>query len=56
MIREQITQREISKYLEIDESRISDILKLKIESFTLDRLLTYVAKIHADIKVLITAT
>ncbi len=50
-----ITQREMAKYLEVDESRISDILKGKIESFTLDRLLTYIAKIHPHIKVLITA-
>lgn len=34
-----------------DESRISDILRGKIESFTLDRLIGYAEKLHPGLKV-----
>ena len=50
-----VTQRELARQLEVDESRISDIFRGKIENFTLDRLLAYVSKLHPNIKILITA-
>lgn len=50
-----LTQRELAKQLEIDDSRISDILRGKMEGFTLDRLLGYAAKLHQNIRVQISA-
>jgi predicted XRE-type DNA-binding protein len=48
-------QKEIAEKLGVDESRISDLLRGKIEGFTLDRLLDYAQKLHPRLRVEITA-
>jgi predicted XRE-type DNA-binding protein len=50
-----LLQKQVAEKLEIDESRISDILRGKIESFTLDRLMSYAEKLHRKLKVKIEA-
>ena len=48
-------QKEIAEKLGVDESRISDILRGKLESFTLDRLIGYAEKLHPGLRVEINA-
>ena len=48
-------QKEIADKIGVDESRISDILRGKIESFTLDRLIGYAEKLHPGLRVEIRA-
>ena len=50
-----LKQREIAELIGVDESRISDILHGKIESFTLDRLVGYVEKIFPSFRIKILA-
>jgi len=50
-----LLQKEIAEKLGVDESRISDILRRKIESFTLDRLISYAEKLHPRLRVEINA-
>jgi predicted XRE-type DNA-binding protein len=51
----QLLQKDIAEKLGIDDSRISDILRGKIEGFTLDRLVNYAEKLHPGLKVRIVA-
>jgi predicted XRE-type DNA-binding protein len=48
-----LLQKEIADLLGIDESRISDILRGKLEGFTLDRLIGYAQVLHPGLKVTI---
>ena len=48
-------QKEIAEKLGVDESRISDLLRGKIESFTLDRLIGYAEKLHPGLRIKIIA-
>jgi len=48
-------KKEIATQIGVDESRISDILRGKIESFTLDRLIGYAEKLHPGLKLQIIA-
>jgi len=48
-----ITQVELARILEIDQARVSEIVKYKIDLFTVDRLLSLVEKINPDIKVVV---
>ncbi len=50
-----LLQRDLAKELGINESRVSDILRGKIESFTLDRLLSYAEQLHPKLKIIILA-
>jgi predicted XRE-type DNA-binding protein len=50
-----LLQKEIAAQIGVDESRISDILRGKIESFTLDRLIGYAEKLHPGLKLQIVA-
>ena len=50
-----LLQKDIARKLGVDESRISDILRGKIESFTLDRLIGYAEKLHPRLKVQVIA-
>jgi predicted XRE-type DNA-binding protein len=50
-----LKQRELAQLIGVDESRISDILRGKIESFTLDRLVGYVEKIFPSFRIKILA-
>ncbi len=50
-----LLQKEIAIRIGVDESRISDILRGKFESFTLDRLIGYAEKLHPGLKVQIVA-
>lgn len=50
-----LLQKEIATRIGIDESRISDILRGKIDSFTLDRLIGYAEKLHPGLKLQIIA-
>ena len=50
-----LLQKEIATRIGIDESRISDILRGKIQSFTLDRLIGYAEKLHPGLKLQIIA-
>lgn len=48
-------QKEIAEKIGVDESRISDLLRGKIESFTLDRLIGYAEKLHPGLRIQIIA-
>jgi predicted XRE-type DNA-binding protein len=50
-----LLQKEIAIRIGVDESRISDILRGKIEGFTLDRLIDYAEKLHPGLKLQIVA-
>ena len=50
-----LLQKEIAEKIGIDESRISDILRGKFASFTLDRLISYAEKLHPGLRVQIDA-
>jgi len=50
-----LLQKEIAEKIGVDESRISDILRGKFESFTLDRLIGYAEKLHPGVRVQISA-
>ena len=50
-----LLQKDIAAKIGVDESRISDILRGKIEDFTLDRLIGYAEKLHPELKVYIVA-
>ena|SRR3569832_983363 len=51
----ELLQKEIARQIGVDESRISDILRGKIEGFTLDRLIGYAEKLHPGLKIKIIA-
>ena len=50
-----LLQKEIAAQIGVDESRISDILRGKIEGFTLDRLIGYAEKLLPGLKLQILA-
>jgi predicted XRE-type DNA-binding protein len=50
-----LMQKELAERIGVDESRISDILHGKIESFTLDRLVSYGEKIFPSLRISIHA-
>ena len=50
-----LLQKEIAEKIGADESRVSDVLRGKIESFTLDRLIAYAEKLHPRLRVQISA-
>ena len=50
-----LLQKDIARKIGADESRTSDILRGKIESFTLDRLISYAEKLHPRLRVQVTA-
>ena len=50
-----LLQKQIAEKVGVDESRISDILRGKFESFSLDRLIAYAEKLHPELRVRISA-
>ncbi len=50
-----LLQKDIASKLGVDESRVSDILRGKIEGFTLDRLVDYAKRLHPGLKIEIRA-
>lgn len=50
-----LLQKEVAEKLGIDEARISEILRGKVESFTLDRLVSYVEELYETVQVKIIA-
>ncbi len=50
-----LLQKEIAQKIGIDESRISDILRGKIESFAIDRLATYASKLYDRVRLRVSA-
>lgn len=50
-----LMQKELAEKLGVDESRISDLLRGKTESFTLDRLIGYAERLHPGLRIEITA-
>lgn len=50
-----LLQKDVAARIGVDESRISDILRGKIESFTLDRLINYAEKLQPGLRVQIIA-
>jgi len=50
-----LRQKDIAQKIGVDESRVSDILRGKFRSFTLDRLLAYAQKLHPGLRVQISA-
>ena len=46
-----MTQVELAKQLGIEPARLNEIIKYRIELFTIDRLLAYVEKLNPDINV-----
>ncbi len=51
----ELTQRDLAKKLEVDEARISEILRGKISGFTVDRLMSYAQKLYPRVKIEILA-
>lgn len=51
----ELLQKDVAKSIGVDESRISDLLRGKIESFTLDRLVSYAEKLHPRLQIKIVA-
>ena len=51
----ELTQRDLAKKIEIDEARISEILRGKINNFTIDRLMLYTQKLYPQVKIEILA-
>jgi predicted XRE-type DNA-binding protein len=50
-----LLQKDIARRIGVDESRISDILRGKIERFTLDRLISYAERLHPGLRVRVIA-
>lgn len=50
-----LLQKQVAEKIGIDEARISEILRGKIESFTLDRLVSYAEKLYENVQVKIVA-
>lgn len=50
-----LKQRELAAKLGIDEARVSQILKARLDGFTLDRLLGYAEKLHPGLRLKIIA-
>ena len=50
-----LMQKDIAAKLAVDEARVSQILRGRIESFTLDRLIAYAQKLHPGLRVRIIA-
>lgn len=50
-----LLQKDIAGKIGVDESRISDILRGRIESITLDRLTGYAEKLHPRLRVKVIA-
>ena len=50
-----LIQRDLAKILGINESRISDILRGKIEGFTVERLMGYAETLYPNLKIRIIA-
>ena len=48
-----LTQIELAKQLHIDPARLNEIIKYKIDLFTVDRLLFYVYKIRPNLKLVV---
>ncbi len=51
MNREEITQKELAEKLEIEPARLNEIVKYRIDLFTVDRLLGYAELLNPKIKV-----
>ncbi len=45
-----LQQKELAKRLGVDESRMSEILRYKVENFTLDRLVAYAQVLYPNLK------
>ena len=50
-----LLQKQVAEKLGIDEARISEILRGKIETFTLDRLVSYAETLYDNVQVKIVA-
>jgi len=50
-----LLQKDIARQIGVDESRISDILRGRIEGFTLDRLINYAKRLHPSLRVQVIA-
>lgn len=50
-----LMQKDLAEKLGVDEARISDLLRGKTESFTLDRLIGYAEKLHPGLRIQISA-
>lgn len=50
-----LLQKQVAEKIGIDEARISEILRGKIESFTLDRLISYAEELYDNVQVKIVA-
>ena len=50
-----LLQKEIAEKIGVAESRISDILRGKFESLTLDRLISFAEELHPGLRVQISA-
>lgn len=49
--REQLSQKELAEKLEIEPARLNEIVKYRIDLFTVDRLLGYLELLNPEIKV-----
>lgn len=48
-----LSQAELARQLKIDTARLNEIVKYKIELFTVDKLLEYVERLNPEIKVIV---
>ncbi|HWU43972.1 MAG TPA: XRE family transcriptional regulator, partial [Bdellovibrio sp.] len=48
---QELTQRELAKMIGLSEARMSEVLHYRHERFTVDHLMTYLAKVKPNLKV-----
>ncbi len=51
----ELLQRELAKKIGVDEARVSQILRGRIGSFTLDRLIGYAEQLYSRVRLVIKA-
>src|SRR5690606_8436272 len=50
-----ITQAELAKELKMDRARLNEIVKYKIENFTLDKLIEFTNRLEPNLEIVISA-
>jgi len=50
-----ITQAELAKELKMDRARLNEIVKYKIENFTLDKLIEFTNRLDPNLEIVISA-
>ncbi len=51
LLEHEITQKELAEQIEVEPARLNEIVKYRIDLFTVDRLLAYIERLEPNIKV-----